>query len=423
MFDEHFNPLTIAVSPVQEAVALRAEVLADSPMSTSIDQDASSTSILSSQEQEHSLIIYQCFKESPKIPKFHDDPYNESPHEDSTTQGSSSNIKQAMIKPSWINAMQEEIHEFKRLEVWELVPCPDKVFLIKLKWIYKIKTDEFGEVLKNKARLVAQGFRQEEEINFRESFAPVTRIEAIRTFVANAAQKNMTIYQMDDNPSYVYKLKKALYGLKQAPCAWYDMLSSFLISQHFSKGTVDPTLFTCKPGNGLLLVQIYVDDIIFASTNTAMCNELANQMTTKFKMSMMGQMSFFLGLRISQSPRGIFINQSKYASKIVKKYEDTDMSLKAYADTDHAGCQDTRRSISRSAQFLGDKLVSWSSKKQKNTAISSTEAKYIALSGFYSQILWIRSQLTDYGFQFNKIPLYCDNKSTITLCCNNVQHS
>ncbi|GKF46894.1 retrovirus-related pol polyprotein from transposon TNT 1-94, partial [Tanacetum coccineum] len=124
----------------------------------------------------------------------------------------------------------------------------------------------------------------------------------------------------EDNPSHVYKLKKALYGLKQAPRAWYDMLSSILISQHFSKGAVDPTLFTQKARNDLLLVQIYVDDIIFASTNTTLCNEFAKLMTTKFKMSIMGQMSFFLGLQISQSPRGIFLNQSKYASEIIKKY-------------------------------------------------------------------------------------------------------
>ncbi|GKB90559.1 hypothetical protein Tco_0962831 [Tanacetum coccineum] len=103
--------------------------------------------------------------------------------------------------------------------------------------------------------------------------------------------------------------------------------------------------------------------------------------------------------------------------------KDTDMSLIAYADADRAGCQDTRRSTSRSAQFLGDKLVSWSSKKQKSIAISSTEEEYISLSGCCSQILWMRSQLTDYGFQFNKIPLYCNNKSAIALCCNNVQHS
>ncbi|GJQ89184.1 retrovirus-related pol polyprotein from transposon TNT 1-94 [Tanacetum coccineum] len=290
-------------------VAPRAIELADSPVSTSIDQDAPSSSIPSTQYQEHSPIISQGVEESPKTPLFHDDPLHESLHEDSTSQGSSSivrpshtpfeligrwtkdhpianvigdpsrsvsnrkqlktdviwcyfdafltsvepkNFKQAMNEPSWIDAMQEEIHEFERLQV---------------------KTDEFGRVLKNKARLVAQGFRQEEGIDFEESFAPVGRIEAIRIF---------------EYTSHVYKLKKALYGLKQAPRAWYDMLSSFLISQHFSKGAVDLTLFTWKAGNDLLLVQIYADDIIFASINTALCNEFTNQMTTKFKMSMMG---------------------------------------------------------------------------------------------------------------------------------------
>nr|GEW76331.1 retrovirus-related Pol polyprotein from transposon TNT 1-94 [Tanacetum cinerariifolium] len=99
------------------------------------------------------------------------------------------------------------------------------------------------------------------------------------------------------------------------------------------------------------------------------------------------------------------------------------MALTAYADTDHGGCQDTGRSTSMSAQFLGDKLVSRSSKKQQSTAISTTEAEYIAMSGCCAQILWMRSQLTDYGFDFNKIPMYCDNHSAIALCCNNVHHS
>ncbi|GKF46179.1 retrovirus-related pol polyprotein from transposon TNT 1-94, partial [Tanacetum coccineum] len=137
-------------------------------------------------------------------PIFHDDLLNESPHEESTSQGSSSNVrqlhilfehlepmnfKQAMTKPSWINAMQEEIHEFERLQVWELVPCLDKVLLIKLKWIYKVKMDELCAVLKNKARLVAQGFIKEEGIDFEESYASVARIEAIRIFIENIAQK------------------------------------------------------------------------------------------------------------------------------------------------------------------------------------------------------------------------------------------
>ncbi|GJS63121.1 retrovirus-related pol polyprotein from transposon TNT 1-94 [Tanacetum coccineum] len=173
--------------------------------------------------------------------------------------------------------------------------------------------------------IVAKGYRQEVGFDFEESFAPVARIEAICIFIANAANKNMTIYQMDvktaflndelrkviyvsqpkgfvyqDNPNQVYMLKKALYGLKQAPRAWYDMLSRFLLSQEFSKGAVDPTLFIRKAGRDLLLEQIFFDDIIFAFTDPAMCDEFAQIMTSKFKMSMMGKISLFLGLQISQ---------------------------------------------------------------------------------------------------------------------------
>ncbi|GJV82144.1 retrovirus-related pol polyprotein from transposon TNT 1-94 [Tanacetum coccineum] len=206
MFDEYFNHPTIAVSLVPVANAHSAVDLADSPMSTSFDQDAPSKSIPLSQEQEHSPIISQGFKESPKTPHFNDYPL----HENSTSQGSSSNVrpihtpfellirwtkdhpianviepknfKQAMTKPSWINAMQEEIYEFERLQVWELVPCPDK------------------------------GFMQEEGIDFEESFAPVARIEAISIFVANAANKNMTIFQMDVKMAFLNgELKEEVY--------------------------------------------------------------------------------------------------------------------------------------------------------------------------------------------------------------------
>nr|GEY94740.1 retrovirus-related Pol polyprotein from transposon TNT 1-94 [Tanacetum cinerariifolium] len=245
----------------------------------------------------------------------------------------------------------------------------------------KVKTNESDGVLKNKARLVAQGFRQEEGINFEESFVLVARIEAIRIFVANADHKTMTIYQMDiktdflnrelkeevyisqpegfvdqDNPLHVYKLKKALYGLKLAPRAWYDMISSFLISQQFSKGAVDPKLFTRPAGNDLLLAKPIEKHLQAVKRIFRYLNETIN-----------------MGLWYSK---------------------DTDMSLTAYVDVDHARCQDTRH-----------------------------EAEYIALSGCCAQIPWMRSQLTDYGFQFNKVPLYCDNKSAIALCCNNVQHS
>ncbi|GJY03623.1 retrovirus-related pol polyprotein from transposon TNT 1-94 [Tanacetum coccineum] len=206
------------------------------------------------------------------------------------------NFKMAVIEDCWFQAMQDEIHEFDRLEVWELVPRPIYVMVIALKWIYKVKLDEYGDVLKNKARLVAKGYRQEEGIDFEESFAPVAQIEAIRIFISNAATKNMIIYQMDvktaflngdlqeevfvsqpegfedqDNPTHVYRLKNALYGLKQAPRAWYDTLSKFLLANNFFKGVVDPTLFIRKSGKHILLVQIYVDDIIFTSTDHNAC--------------------------------------------------------------------------------------------------------------------------------------------------------
>ncbi|GKE14712.1 retrovirus-related pol polyprotein from transposon TNT 1-94 [Tanacetum coccineum] len=229
--------------------------------------------------------------------------------------------KEALTESCWIESMQEKLNEFESLEVWELVPYPDSVMIITLKWIYKVKLDELGGVLKNKGRLVASGCHQKEGIDFEESFALVARLEAICIFIAFVAHMNMIVYQIDvktaflndilrgevyvsqldefvdpENTNHVYKLKKALYGLKQAPQAWYDLLSSFLLSQKFSKGTVDPTLFIRRKSKDILLVQIYVDDIIFASTKLDLCESFSKIMCSKFKMSMMGKLSFFLGL-------------------------------------------------------------------------------------------------------------------------------
>ncbi|GKB74439.1 retrovirus-related pol polyprotein from transposon TNT 1-94 [Tanacetum coccineum] len=269
------------------------------------------------------------------------------------------NFKQAILEPSWIDVM-----------------------LIKLKWIFKVKTDKFSRVLKNNARLVAQGFRQEEGINFEESFAPVARIEAIHIFIENAANKNMTIYQMDvktaflngelkeevyvsqpegfvdqDNPSHVYKLKKALYDLKQAPRTLYDMLSSFLISQYFSKGTVDPTLFTRKAGYDLLL-GTPVDATLY-------CGMIGSLMyLTSSRLDLI--YAVCLCARYQAKPTEKHLHAVKRIFRYLKGTihmglwysKDTGMSITAYSDVDHAMCQDTRRSTSGSAQFLGDKLVS-----------------------------------------------------------------
>ncbi|GJT99605.1 retrovirus-related pol polyprotein from transposon TNT 1-94 [Tanacetum coccineum] len=332
MFDEYFTPPSIA--------------------------DAPSTSIPSTQEQEHSPNISQGFEESPKTPTFCDDPLHESLHEDSTSQGSSSNVRQTHTP-------------FEHLGRWT-------------------KDHPIENVIGNPSRSVStrkqlqtDAMWKEEGIDFEESFAQVARIEAIRIFIANATHKNMTIYQMDVKTAFLNgELKDEVYVSQ--PDRFVDQTNTTQLQAQNALCVVDPTLFTWQAGNDLLL----------------------------FKMSMMGQMSFFLGLQISQSPRGIFINQSKYASEIVKKYgmltsdsvdtpmvekskldedlqgkpvdatlyhgmigppqhlnavkqifrylkgtinmglwysKDTGMSMTAYADADHAGCQDTRRSTSGSA--------------------------------------------------------------------------
>nr|GEZ20003.1 hypothetical protein [Tanacetum cinerariifolium] len=196
----------------------------------------------------------------------------------------------------------------------------------------------------------------------------------------------------------VYRLKKALYGLKQDPMVWYDELSKFLLSKGFSKGSIDPTLFITKHRGDILLVQIYVDDIIFGSTNPNLSKRFEKLMHSKFEMSMMGELKFFLGIQIYQSSHGIFINQAKYAQEILKKHdlsvpqryhshgtlvsERHSFKLTAFSESDHASCLDSHKSTSGGIQFLsGDKLVSWSSKKQDCTLISSVEAVYVSLSG------------------------------------------
>nr|GEU85350.1 retrovirus-related Pol polyprotein from transposon TNT 1-94 [Tanacetum cinerariifolium] len=363
------------------------------------------------------------------------------------------NIKEAMADSKWIEAMQEELHQFDRLQ------------------------DEDQTVIHNKARLVAKGYAQEEGIDFEESFALVARLEAVRIFIAYAAHKSFPIYQMDvkteflngplkeevyvaqpdgfvdpDHPEKVYCLRKALYGLKQAPRA-------------------------CR-----------------------------------FEMSLMGEMKFFLGLQIHQLPSGIFINQAKCTLEILHKHSmdkgqsigtpmatkpklDADLSenpvdqadyhskigslvyltssrpdivqavcfcaryqsrptkkhlkevkrifrylrgtvnmgllypkassfeLTAFSNADHAGCIDSRKSTSGGIQFLGDKLVSWMSKKHNCTAMSSAEAEYMALSASCAKVMWMRTQLQDYGFNYNQIPLYRDSQLAIAISCNPVQHS
>ncbi|GJR06991.1 putative ribonuclease H-like domain-containing protein [Tanacetum coccineum] len=255
-------------------------------------------------------------------------------------------ISQALEDESWVDAMQEELLQFKIQKVWILVDLPFGKRAIGTKWVYRNKKDERGVVVRNKARLVAQGYRQEEGIDYDEVFASVARIEAIRIFLAFASYMGFIVYQMDVKsaflygtideevyvsqppgfvdpkfPKKVYKVEKALYGLHQAPRAWYATLSTFLLKSGYRRGTIDKTLFIKKDKNDIMLVQVYVDDIIFGSTKRSWCDEFEALMKSRFQMSSMGELTFFLGLQVKQKEDGIFISQDKYVAEILKKFD------------------------------------------------------------------------------------------------------
>ncbi|GJS41061.1 ribonuclease H-like domain-containing protein [Tanacetum coccineum] len=372
------------------------------------------------------------------------------------------NVVQALKDPSWIEAMQEELLQFKLQEVWTLVELPNRKRAIGTKWVFKNKKDERGIVIKNKARLVAQGYTQEEGIDYYEVFAPISKIEAIRLFLAYGSFKDFMVYQMDvksvflygkieeevyvcqppgfedpDFPDRVYKVEKALYGLHQAPRAWYETLSTYLLDNGFQRGTIDKTLFVRRDKGDILLVQVYVDDIIFGSTKKSLCTEFEKIMHKKFQMSYMGELTFFLGLQVKQKKDGIFISQNKYVTEILKKFgfidfktASTPMETQKPLLKDEDGKEVDvhmyrsmigslmyltylrhdimfvvcacaryqvtpkvshlhamkgifrylkasldRKSTTGSCQFLGCRLISWQCKKQTVVANSTTEAK------------------------------------------------
>ncbi|GJV48908.1 retrovirus-related pol polyprotein from transposon TNT 1-94 [Tanacetum coccineum] len=387
-------------------------------------------------------------------------------------------ISKALKHPGWINSMQEELNQFYKNKVWTLVQLPNRKIAIGSKWVFRNKKDEH-----------------------------VARMKAIRIFIAFATYMNFKVYQMDvksaflngklkeevyvkqppgfessEFPDYVCKLDKALYGLKQAPKAWYETLSTFLIQNKFTRGRIDNTLFIYKSKGDVLLVQVYIDDIIFGSTSYKLCKQFEKLMTKKFEMSMMGELTYFLGLQIKQDDKGISICQEQYTRNLLKKYEISDSSLvktpmvppnnlgpdlavlcaryqsnpkeshltavkrilrylkgtptlglyylkcsgfdlKGYSDSDYVGCNMDRKSTSGACQILGGKLVCWSAKKQQSVAMSSAEAEYVAAAGCCASILWMKSQLSDYDIHYKMVPIFCDNTSAIAISNNPVLHS
>jgi hypothetical protein len=295
-------------------------------------------------------------------------------------------VKDALRDSDWLLAMQEELNNFTRNEVWHLVPRPNQN-VVGTKWVFRNKQDEHGVVTRNKARLVAKGSSQVEGLDFGETYAPVARLESIRILLAYATYHGFKLYQMDvksdflngpikeevyveqplgfedsEYPNHVYKPSKALYGLKQAPRAWYECLRDFLITNGFKVGKADPTLFTKTIANDLFVCQICVDDIIFGSTNKTTREEFSRIMIQKFEMSMMGEFKYFLGFQVKQLQEGTFISQTKYIQDILTKFGmkdakpiKTPMGTNGHLDLDTGGKsvdQKVYRSIIGSLLYL-----------------------------------------------------------------------
>eukprot|EP00253_Pinus_taeda_P036343 PITA_36343 len=357
---------------------------------------------------------------------------------------------------------------------------------------------EDGQIIRNKARFVCKGYSQIEGIGFEETFAPVARMEAIRMFFAFACSKVFTIYQMDvkstflngdlkeevymeqlkgfdlaEGKDFLCMLKKALYGLKQDPRAWYARLDHYLHQQGFKKGVAGSNLYIKMDKDKLRVTFVYVDDLIFDNNDDGMSHGFAQNMLKEFKMLMIGELSYFLGLQLPQTKEGMFISQAKYLKDMLKRYgmeecapmstlmstncklskddeypsvdailyrilrylkstpdfglwypKSTTLTVTAYIDVDWAGSIDDRESTSRNVFFMGDCLVSWLNKKQSSISLSTSEAEYIAAAYFCTQIMWMKEALKNVSIETNQpIAIYCDNTIAISLSKHPIMHS
>ncbi|GJV96622.1 putative ribonuclease H-like domain-containing protein, partial [Tanacetum coccineum] len=400
------------------------------------------------------------------------------------SQNEPKKISEALEDERWVDAMQEELLQFKTQKVWILVDLPFGKKAIGTKWVYRNKKDERGVVVRNKAMLVAQGHMQEEGIDDDEVFAPVARIEAIRIFLAFASYMGFIVYQMDVKSAFFYgKIDEEVY-VSQPP-SFLD--PKYPQKNRYRRGTIDKTLFIKKDKHDIILVQIYVDDIIFGSTKKSWCDEFEALMKSRFQMSSIGELTFFLGLQVKPKEDGIFISQDKYVAEILKKFdfanvktastpietqkplvkdeEASDVDVHLYRsmigslmyltasrpDIMFAVCACSRFQVTLKSSHLGavkrifrylkgkPKLSLWyprvssfdlesysdSDYAGANLDRKSTtgEAEYVAAASCCGQVLWIQNQMLDYGFNFMNTKIYIDNESTICIVKNPVYHS
>nr|GEV14209.1 hypothetical protein [Tanacetum cinerariifolium] len=303
-------------------------------------------------------------------------------------------VKEAMTDLDWIESMQEELHQLIRLNVWELVSSPNDIKPLTLKYFFKNKHDEENTVIRNKSRLVVRGYRQEEGIDFEESFAPVARMEAIRIFLGYTAHKGFTVYQMDVKTAFLHgSLKEDVY---QAPRAWYDELSTFLLQIGFSKGIIDSTLFTRRFDDEILVVNQSPSGIFINQSNYVneilkkyrlnSCDIIGTLMDIKDKLDL-DHIGTLVDAMKYRSMIGALLYLTSSRSDIVHATCDSGFELTRFSNADYAGCKDTFKSTSGGAQFLGKKLVRWSLKKQDCTSLSTAESEYVSLSACCAQVL------------------------------------
>nr|GEZ78549.1 putative ribonuclease H-like domain-containing protein [Tanacetum cinerariifolium] len=296
------------------------------------------------------------------------------------------NIFDALQDPSWVEAMQEELLQFKIQNVWSLVDCPKGVRPIGTKWVLKNKKDERGIVIRNKARLVAQGHTQEERIDYDEVFAPVMDVKS--AFLYGTIDEEVYVmqppgFQDPEYPARVYKVEKSMYGLHQAPRACYGTLSKYLLTNGFQKGTIDQTLFIRRQRGDFILVHVYVDDIIFGSSNPQLCREFEALMYEKFQMSAMDIMfAVYACAKHQVTPKECHLHAVKRIFRYLKGHpklglwypKESPFDLVAYSDSDYGGASQDCKLTTGGCQFLGKRLISWQWKKQTIVATSTTKA-------------------------------------------------
>ncbi|GJT36724.1 putative ribonuclease H-like domain-containing protein [Tanacetum coccineum] len=375
--------------------------------------------------------------------------------------------------------MQEELLQFKLQKVWTLVDLPKGKRAIGTKWVYRNKKDERGIVVRNKARLVAQGYTQEEGIDYDEVFAPVASIEAIRLFLVHASFMGFIVYQMDvksaflcgtikeevyvcqspgfEDPQFpdkVYKVEKALYGIHQAPRAWYETLSTYLLENGFRRGTIDNTLSIKKDKDdsqeipdefyigAYFLLRIATSTPI--ETNKALLkDEKDEDIDVHLYRSMIGSLMYLTAsrpeimfvvcacARFQVTPKVLRLNAVKRIFRYLKGQpklglwypRDSPFHLEAFSDSDYAGASLDRKSTIGGCQFHGKRLISWQCKKQTIVANSTIEAEYVAAANCCGQVLWIQNQMLDQGFNFMNTKIHINNENTICIVKTLVFHS